>query len=157
MPARRPYVVLREITSPHESRPDRHYQIREGADGAVYCTCPGWRFRRTCRHLTEYLEYRTSPSSFGETWDDSNNRVQSAIQSARTRAEARLRQQLSDSWNGPASVGSAPVFMQRPKYWNVYEGGVLVGKVTGESKSAVLAMFKKSSGASLPIAVEELN
>ena len=77
MPRQLSYRVLRDITSPHENRPDRHYQIREGRDGTVYCSCLGWRFRQTCRHPAELL--------------------------------------------------------LEVKYWNVYNHGQLVGKVTGTS------------------------
>lgn len=32
------------------------YEVRQGDDGVVYCTCPGWRFhsRRWCKHLEAY-------------------------------------------------------------------------------------------------------
>jgi hypothetical protein len=32
------------------------YEIRKGGDGAVYCSCPSWKFGRgkRCKHLEEY-------------------------------------------------------------------------------------------------------
>jgi len=31
------------------------YEIRRGADGVVYCTCPAWRFgHRPCKHMRQY-------------------------------------------------------------------------------------------------------
>jgi hypothetical protein len=30
------------------------YEIRRGDDDVIYCTCPAWRFRRTCKHLQAY-------------------------------------------------------------------------------------------------------
>ena len=32
-----------------------NYEIREGKDGKIYCTCPGWRYRRWCKHLAEFF------------------------------------------------------------------------------------------------------
>lgn len=30
------------------------YEIIEGKDGVVYCTCLGWRNRKTCKHLLDW-------------------------------------------------------------------------------------------------------
>jgi hypothetical protein len=44
---------------PSESNPNRKYDVRVGADGVVYCTCPSWRFNRApkadrvCKHMTK--------------------------------------------------------------------------------------------------------
>lgn len=37
------------------------WEIREGDDGVVYCTCPGWRFhsRRWCKHLEMFSNGRS--------------------------------------------------------------------------------------------------
>jgi len=38
------------------------FQIREGGDGVIYCSCPAWRFSKDdpkmCKHLRAYLEGR---------------------------------------------------------------------------------------------------
>lgn len=35
------------------------YELREGADGVPYCTCPAWRFSRSrprdCKHLRTFV------------------------------------------------------------------------------------------------------
>jgi len=38
------------------SSSDRYYSIRLGRDGRIYCTCPGWRFHKHCKHLTRFNE-----------------------------------------------------------------------------------------------------
>ena len=42
-------------TNYSSSNPSRTYDIIEGDDGVVYCTCPGWKFKRDCKHLRAYL------------------------------------------------------------------------------------------------------
>ena len=41
-------------TNTSSSNPSRTYDIIEGNDGTIYCTCPGWKFNRTCKHLKGY-------------------------------------------------------------------------------------------------------
>lgn len=40
------------------SKPGRYYELREGADGVVYCNCPGWAFSklrpRECKHMRAF-------------------------------------------------------------------------------------------------------
>jgi len=44
-------------TIPSKSNPNKSYQVRKGADGVIYCTCPAWIFsaKKTgvhdCKHL----------------------------------------------------------------------------------------------------------
>lgn len=219
------------------------YEIREGGDGVVYCTCTGWRMRRTCRHLTDWSQggsgasaYMRSdgvlirvPAGHGPINPHQLERGTPAPRSAtealtadnimdRLTRRARLRNGcsfcgdtlkfegegnwrcvhcdnvqgvtadflISCSVNGtltglrreprrqytiptpyrhtgsgtytaepvPTSVGSAPVLNLRPRYWDVYEGDHLVGKVTGTSKAEVLALFIRSSGSGI-ITVKE--
>lgn len=44
--------VLKTNTS--SSNPNNKYYIMRGSDQVVYCTCPGWRNTKNCRHLKEY-------------------------------------------------------------------------------------------------------
>jgi len=37
-------------TYPSSSGKTTH-EVREGGDGVIYCTCPGWRFNKHCKHL----------------------------------------------------------------------------------------------------------
>jgi hypothetical protein len=47
--------------APSKTNPSKSYEIRRGADGVVYCTCPAWRFQRlksgetrTCKHIAAF-------------------------------------------------------------------------------------------------------
>lgn len=43
-------------TNYSSSNPDKEYYITKGADGSIYCTCPGWRNTKKCKHLKEWYE-----------------------------------------------------------------------------------------------------
>ena len=51
-------------TFPSKSSPGHVHEVRMGADGNIYCTCPSWRIQhnhpkcRTCKHLQAF-EART--------------------------------------------------------------------------------------------------
>jgi predicted nucleic acid-binding Zn finger protein len=40
---------------PSKSSPGKHHEVRLGADGQRYCTCPAWAFSKAgskgCKHL----------------------------------------------------------------------------------------------------------
>lgn len=36
------------------SNPGKTYDIIEGKDGVIYCSCPRWKFAKTCKHLKEW-------------------------------------------------------------------------------------------------------
>lgn len=49
-------ALIAEI--PSFTNPNKVYQVRRGADGVFYCTCPNWRFqkkspiaRKPCKHM----------------------------------------------------------------------------------------------------------
>jgi predicted nucleic acid-binding Zn finger protein len=54
------YTVIQVV--PSASRPNAFYEIREGADEVIYCTCPSWRFQsrkpgnRSCKHLQAFMQ-----------------------------------------------------------------------------------------------------
>ncbi len=41
-------------TVPSSSNPGKTYDIIEGKDGVIYCTCTAWKMRKTCKHLKEW-------------------------------------------------------------------------------------------------------
>ena len=47
-------VTLAEVVS--KSNPSQKYEIKMGKDGKVYCTCPRWKYKRTCKHLDEFFK-----------------------------------------------------------------------------------------------------
>lgn len=42
-------------TYPSSSNPNVSYNIIEGADSNIYCQCQGWKMRKNCKHLKDYL------------------------------------------------------------------------------------------------------
>lgn len=39
------------------------YEIRQGDDGKLYCTCPSWKFsspipEKSCKHLRQFVDAR---------------------------------------------------------------------------------------------------
>lgn len=52
-----PVVLARNESN---SKPGSYHEVRRGADGNVYCTCPSWRFQRnsplnrTCKHIESW-------------------------------------------------------------------------------------------------------
>lgn len=57
------YVPTVLATFPSKSSPGTVYEVRQGADGNLYCQCPSWRFQhnhpscRTCKHLEAYARH----------------------------------------------------------------------------------------------------
>lgn len=39
----------------HSSSSSDTYYIVRGKDGKIYCTCPGWKYSKQCKHLSDYL------------------------------------------------------------------------------------------------------
>lgn len=35
--------------------PENIYEVWAYADGRLWCTCPGWRFKKKCRHMARHL------------------------------------------------------------------------------------------------------
>lgn len=50
-------------TNPSSSNPAKTYNIIRGSDDVVYCDCPGWKMRKTCKHLEEFHSSQSAPSS----------------------------------------------------------------------------------------------
>lgn len=52
------YALL--ALAPSKTDPSKSYEIRKGADGVTYCTCPSWKHKRqssgdrTCKHLASF-------------------------------------------------------------------------------------------------------
>ena len=53
---RRTGEVAQVLATVHSFSNGDTYEIRKGADGVVYCSCPAWRFGRgkPCKHIEEY-------------------------------------------------------------------------------------------------------
>ena len=52
------------------------WSVRKGADGVIYCNCPGWRFNRKCKHLADYHSTITAVQSSKSIVDSINSIVE---------------------------------------------------------------------------------
>ena len=50
-------------TIPSSSNPGKTYDIIEGKDGVIYCTCTAWKMRKTCKHLKEWTRKNITPEN----------------------------------------------------------------------------------------------
>ena len=105
-------------TNSSASNPAVTHEIRRGGDGIIYCTCPAWRFRRTCRHLDNYL-----------------------IRSGEGISRASLIS--SSEWIMPQGEAETRGPLKK---WQVYTNGVQIGAVSGYSKADVLAKLVSYHG-----------
>ncbi len=50
-------------TVPSSTNPGKTYDIMEGKDGVIYCTCTAWKMRKTCKHLKAWGEKNHTPKN----------------------------------------------------------------------------------------------
>ncbi len=50
-------------TIPSSSNPGKTYDIIEGKDGVIYCTCTAWKMRKNCKHLKEWTRKNITPEN----------------------------------------------------------------------------------------------
>ena len=60
------------------SNPGKTYDIKEGNDGVIYCTCPRWKFAKTCKHLKEWTQKNLTPENLVKDNPNSLDEVVSA-------------------------------------------------------------------------------
>lgn len=48
-------------TVPSSSNPGKTYDIIEGKDGVIYCSCTAWKMRKTCKHLKMWEQKQQVP------------------------------------------------------------------------------------------------
>ena len=66
-------------TVPSSSNPGKTYDIIEGKDGVIYCTCTAWKMRKNCKHLKEWTRKNVTPESLVQDDEPSSlNEVVSA-------------------------------------------------------------------------------
>ena len=64
-------------TIPSSSNPGKTYDIIEGKDGVIYCTCTAWKMRKTCKHLKKWT-LKNTPENLVKNEPDSLDKVVSA-------------------------------------------------------------------------------
>lgn len=63
-------IVPREVIKefPSDTSPGKVYQVRQGQDGVIYCTCWAWmrspKDAKDCKHLKRIRESLTSGDAF---------------------------------------------------------------------------------------------
>jgi len=54
----KPNIESNKVYKVKSSKGNVYYEVKMNNSGSMECTCPGYGFRRKCRHITEY---RTTP------------------------------------------------------------------------------------------------
>lgn len=95
------------------SNPEKTYEIREGADGNIYCTCPSWRFQRvapahrSCKHLRSFFASQTATKCHED--DREMNRSQAASLLAQSKKKVADSKEMAKAakeikqWNEEAA------------------------------------------------------
>ena len=54
-PADRPNIDSNKVYKVKSSKGDKEYIVKPTATGSLECSCPGYGFRRKCRHINEVM------------------------------------------------------------------------------------------------------
>ena len=54
-PADKPDIASDKVYKVKSSKGDKEYEVKMNATGSLECTCPGYGFRRKCRHINEVM------------------------------------------------------------------------------------------------------
>ena len=54
-PADKPNIASDKVYKVKSSKGDKEYIVKSNATGSLECSCPGYGFRRKCRHINEVM------------------------------------------------------------------------------------------------------
>ena len=106
-------------TAASKTNPEKSYEIRKGADGVIYCSCPSWKFQRlaaanrTCKHLKSFHAGQLARKEAVETKQEAGQNLALAAKRVEAATWARVAHSAMVA-GGEVAVAAASIVLTDP-------------------------------------------